>query len=233
MENSNYPSIVEVADLIFQRVYEKNGKLLSLCWKNESCSFAFTDCFPDEIVFDKSCAVSYSGKLRTFAASFMLKTENPEFPDAAFPLSEFKNLLLDSIETVGARAQCDFSDFSIEELNIKIYVPEYLLKNVLEGCERAMDLSFWHEKSFSLTAKNDAFFISASFEPGILPSSSVFSLVSSYSEIFTLKSLFSAATTLSEKENRLLISGKKHLLNRLNRQKKLYGFDFTGAKNEN
>lgn len=226
MKKSNYPSVVEVADLVFQRVYEKNGRILSVCWKNESCSFAFCDCFPEEIVFDKSCSVSYSGRIRTFGAGFMVKTETPEFLDAAFSLSEFKNMLLGSIETAGALAQGDLPNFSdIEELNVKIFIPEYLLSSVLESCARVMDISFWHEKTFSITAKNDGFFVNASFEQGIVPSSSVFSLVSSYSEIFIPDTVFSAATSVLEKENKIILNGKKQMLN-----KKL---NFTGAKNEN
>lgn len=207
MKKSNYPSVVEVADLIFQRVYEKKGRILSVCWKNESCSLAFTDCFPDEIVFDKSCAVSYSSRIRTFAAGFLVKTESPEFFEAAFPLSEFKNMLLGSIETAGALAQGDFSN--IEELNVKIFIPKNLLAVVLESCVRVMDISFWHEKSFSLTAKNDGFFVNASFERGIVPSSSVFSLVSSYSEIFIPNTVFLSSNSFLEKENRIIINGKK------------------------
>lgn len=215
MKKSNYPSVVEVSDLVFQRVYEKNGRILSVCWKNESCSFAFTDCFPDEIVFDKSCSVSYSSRIRTFGASFMVKTEDPQFLEAAFPLSEFKNMILDSIETAGALAQCEFYNFSdIEELNVKIFIPKHLLSSVLETCARVMDISFWHEKTFSLTAKNDGFFVSASFERGIVPSSSVFSLISSYSEIFIPDSVFSAATSFLEKENKIILNGKKQLLNK-------------------
>lgn len=226
MKKSNYPSVVEVSDLVFQRVYEKNGRILSVCWKNESCSFAFTDCFPEEIIFDKSCSVSYSSRIRTIGANFMVKTEEPEFLDAAFPLSEFKNMLLGSIETAGALAQGELFNFSnIEEFNVKIFIPKHLLAAVLESCARVMDISFWHEKSFSLTVKNDGFFINASFERGIVPSSSVFSLVSSYSEIFIPDTVFSSATSFLEKENKIILNGKKQLLNKKT--------NFTGVKNEN
>ena len=66
MKNLTYPSVTEVSDLILQRVYEKNGKIESFCWKNGICSFSFYGCRPDEIIFDKACSVSYSSNNKQY-----------------------------------------------------------------------------------------------------------------------------------------------------------------------
>ena len=110
MKNLTYPSVTEVSDLILQRVYEKNGKIESFCWKNGICSFSFYGCRPDEIIFDKACSVSYSSKKQAFAASFQVKNEFASFYEDSFSQKEFKSLLQNVLETSGAKIQFDFSN---------------------------------------------------------------------------------------------------------------------------
>lgn len=182
---SNYPTAPEVSDLIFQRVYENNGKIESFCWQNGICSFSFRNCRPEEIVFDSPCSVSCSPRTRLFAASFQVKSETPGFCDAAFPQNEFAFMLKNSLESSGAKVHFEFSDKNLQKT--KFFTNRFSFRATLKACERCENLSFWHLQELSIIQKNAGFFITAAFSKGIVASSSLLPLFCSYSELFHLQ----------------------------------------------
>ena len=179
---TNYPTATEVSDLVFQRVYENNGKIESFCWQNDICSFSFRGCRPEEIVFDRICSVSCSPSARLFAVSFQVKNEMAGFCEAAFSRDEFAFMLKNSLESSGSKVQLEFSDKNFQK--IKIFTNFFSFRATLKACERCENLSFWHIQELSITQKNEGFLITAAFKKGILASSSLLSLFSSYSELF-------------------------------------------------
>lgn len=185
MKNLTYPSVTEVSDLILQRVYEKNGKIESFCWKNGICSFSFYGCRPDEIIFDKACSVSYSSKKQAFAASFQVKNEFASFYEDSFSQKEFKSLLQNVLETSGAKIQFDFSEQNSQIL--KFFTSGSGFRQTLKSCEYCENIAFWHADSLSIIPKGNGFFITIGFEKGIVASSSLLSLFCSYSKIFYSK----------------------------------------------
>lgn len=185
MKNLTYPSVTEVSDLILQRVYEKNGKIESFCWKNGICSFSFYGCRPDEIIFDKACSVSYSSKKQAFAASFQVKNEFASFYEDSFSQKEFKSLLQNVLETSGAKIQFDFSEQNSQIL--KFFISGSGFRQTLKSCEYCENIAFWHADSLSIIPKGNGFFITIGFEKGIVASSSLLSLFCSYSKIFYSK----------------------------------------------
>ena len=174
MKNLTYPSVTEVSDLILQRVYEKNGKIESFCWKNGICSFSFYGCRPDEIIFDKACSVSYSSKKQAFAASFQVKNEFASFYEDSFSQKEFKSLLQNVLETSGAKIQFDFSEQNSQIL--KFFISGSGFRQTLKSCEYCENIAFWHADSLSIIPKGNGFFITIGFEKGIVASSSLLSL---------------------------------------------------------
>ncbi len=185
MRSLIYPPAEEISDFVLQRVYEKQGRISSVCWKNGSCSFAITGCLPSEIVFDRACAISYSHKIQTFAASFMVKDETAEFMEAGLEPAEVKNMLSDSLENAGAKVQVDF--ISADELSLKFFVPGTDLAAAFDSCVRCENIAFWHEKELSLSVKNSGVFVTVKFARGIVSSPPLMALLGSYSELFVLE----------------------------------------------
>ena len=60
MDYKNYPSVVEISDLILQRVYAFQGNIISFSYFQGFCSFVLTNCNSEEIVeFYKNSAADY------------------------------------------------------------------------------------------------------------------------------------------------------------------------------
>ena len=75
MDYKNYPSVVEISDLILQRVYAFQGNIISFSYFQGFCSFVLTNCNSEEIVYDKTVAISYKKNTKTFSISFDVKKE--------------------------------------------------------------------------------------------------------------------------------------------------------------
>ncbi|MBQ7881758.1 MAG: hypothetical protein IJ312_03500 [Treponema sp.] len=181
MDYKNYPSVVEISDLILQRVYAFQGNIISFSYFQGFCSFVLTNCNSEEIVYDKTAAISYKKNAKTFSISFDVKKEL----DSNFCQIDQSELFLDdlqnSLSQIGAFVTAN--KIGLNSFKITFFVNKTNLKQSLIFCGRYSNEYMYYEKSLNIKSALNGFWVTIMFYPEI-KHSSLCNLLASYSELF-------------------------------------------------
>ena len=181
LEKKLLPSARETAELILSRVYEKNGRVTKFSWLKGECMFFIEECFPEEVVFDKACSVSYKNGEPSFSAGFRVQEEKNSV-EKSLGIQDFQVLMRNSLNQCGAVIFTEKLALDFSEMNF--FVSGENFKRSLESCLNTLNKCLWHEEMIVIDCKENGFNLTVQFMPGIKPDSSVLEIISSYENIF-------------------------------------------------
>lgn len=183
-----YPRAYETFDMVLSRIYEHNGRIASFDWSENKCVFEVENCCPEEIAFDRPCAVSYEKCGSVFFISFCVADFAAEKSAHCLKTCEFHGVLRRSLALSGALIS--FEKLCASSCEIEFFVSGSEFKNCLFSCVKRCDENFWHEKYAAVDCLSNGCKVNVGFSPGIKTESSVLSLVCSYSSLFGLDDSF-------------------------------------------
>ncbi len=182
MKSKYYPSVDEIADLVLSRIYEKHGFITSFEWKDNNCTFNVQNCNPEEIIFDKSCTVSYKNGVPSFSINFPVSKYEGESSDMCSQAAEIQHEVRNKIIEAGGTLQQEF--FDTKTISFKYLILEDKLAAVLRSIKKSIDLSLWHENSLSITCSANGIFVSSEFSKGQVTDNEISLILSSYHSLF-------------------------------------------------
>lgn len=181
------PGVVETCDLLFQRIYEKKGYIQEFNWKNNLLTIVVEHCYPDEIVFDRACAVSSKTGRAEFKADLKVADNFDSIfgeKDGALNAMNYQMILRNSLSFCGALIQAE--SIWQNKSEIRFFTSPQNLGRCLQCCYNCTSSSLWHESAVSIQKCGSGFIVEMDFEQGIKSEFSILYLLSSYSSIFSL-----------------------------------------------
>ncbi len=185
MEQLIRPACVEIADLIFQRVYQKNGKVSYFLWKDKFCIFGIEDCLPEEIAFDKACSISCSTSFAFFYLGFEVADKKVENNFFSGETSEVYSGLIRAFFECGSRIV--HSVFGSDLIEFRVFIPSENFCPAIKNCLKILNENFWHENEVCIKVTDTAIFVAINFSSGALFGESVLEEICSYSTLFDIK----------------------------------------------
>ena len=208
VEVSAFPYVTEICDFVLSRVYAQNGRVSRLEWDSKKINFTVNKCFPEQIVFDRPCAVSYKNGSPSFSIAFDLTQGAKDCTEGSIETADLiKKVRECLVENFAAPLSEKLEKSKVE---ITYFVKEKNLRTVLEALSDLLDFSFWHETALILEPGAGGVTVKSRFEKGIVSQSALSRAAASYDSVFAvpvtlpLKKVYPVPSVIPGKKESLL-----------------------------